>query len=71
VKNEEFHRVKEKKNIVHKRTERKAKLIGHILRRNHLLKHVIEGKIEGRIKVTGRGGRRYKRLLDDLRETRG
>jgi len=29
-------------------------------------KHVIEGKIEGRIKVTRRRGRRHKQLLDDL-----
>ena len=35
------------------------------LSRDHLLKHVIEGKIEGRIEVTGRRGRR-KQLLDDL-----
>ena len=27
--------------------------IGHIVRRNCLLKHVNEGKIKGRIKVTG------------------
>jgi hypothetical protein len=32
---------------------RKANWIGHILRRNCLLKHVIEGKREGRIEVTG------------------
>jgi hypothetical protein len=25
----------------------KAKMIGHIMRRNCLLKHIIEGKIEG------------------------
>jgi len=37
---------------------RKADWIGHILRRNCLLKHVTEGKIEGRIEVTGRRGRR-------------
>jgi len=41
------------------------------LRRNCLLKHVIEGKIEGRIEVKGRRGRRYKQLLDDLKEKRG
>jgi hypothetical protein len=41
------------------------------LRRNYLLKHVIEGKIEGRIEVTGRRDRRHKQLLDDLQETRG
>jgi hypothetical protein len=35
------------------------------------LKHIIEGKIEGRIEVTGRGERRRKQLLDDLKENRG
>jgi hypothetical protein len=39
--------------------------------RNCLLKHVIEGKIEGRIEVMGRRGRRRKQLLDDLKEKRG
>jgi len=43
-------------------------LIGHILCRKRLLKHVIEGKIEGRIEVTRRRGRRLKQLLDDLNE---
>jgi hypothetical protein len=33
--------------------EKKAEWIGHILRRNCLLKHVTKGKEEGRIKVTG------------------
>jgi hypothetical protein len=36
------------------------------LSRNCLQKHVIEGKIEERIKVTERGGRRRKQPLDDL-----
>jgi hypothetical protein len=45
--------------------------IGQMLRRNCLLKHVIEGKIEGRIEVTGRRGRRRKQLLDDVKERRG
>jgi hypothetical protein len=36
-----------------------------------LLKHVIEGKIEGRIEVTGRRGRRLMQLLDDRNEMRG
>jgi hypothetical protein len=31
---------------------------------------VIEGKIEGRIEVTGRRGRRHEQLLDDLKEKR-
>jgi hypothetical protein len=39
---------------------RKANWIGHILRRNCLLKHVIEGKLEGRTETTGR---RCKQLL--------
>jgi hypothetical protein len=51
VRNEEvLHRVKEKRNILHTIKRRKANWIGHILRRNCLLKHVIEGKLEGRIK---------------------
>jgi hypothetical protein len=45
--------------------------IGHILRRNWLLSQAIEGKIEGRIKVRGRGGRRRKQPLDHLKETKG
>jgi hypothetical protein len=49
---------------------RNANWIGLILRRNCLLKQVIEGKIEGRIDVMGRRGRRRTQLLDDLRETR-
>jgi len=39
---------------------------GHFLRRNRLLKHVIEGKIEG----LERRGRRCKELLRDLKEMR-
>jgi hypothetical protein len=38
----------------------------HILRRNCLLKQVIEGKTEGRIDVTGRRERGCKHLLDAL-----
>jgi hypothetical protein len=41
------------------------------LRRNCLLKQVIERKIEGRIEVMGRRGRRCKKLLVDIKETRG
>jgi hypothetical protein len=32
---------------------------------------VIEGKIKGGIEVTGRRGRRRRKLLDDLKERRG
>jgi hypothetical protein len=71
VRNEEvLHRVKEDRNILHTIKRRKANWIGHIMRRNCLLKHVIEGKLEGRIKMTGRRGRRRKQLLDGLREKR-
>jgi hypothetical protein len=31
----------------------------------------IKGKIQGGIEVAGRGGRRSKQLLDDLKERRG
>jgi hypothetical protein len=41
--------------------------MGHILRRNCLLKEVIEGKIEGQKEVT----RRRKKLLDDFGDRRG
>jgi hypothetical protein len=71
VRNEEvLHRVKEERNIVHTIKRWKANWIGHILRRNCLLKHVIEGKLEGRIEMAGRRGRRRKQLLDDLKEKR-
>jgi hypothetical protein len=69
VRNEEvLHRVKKERNIVHTIKIIKANWIGHNLRRNCLLKHLIEGKLEGRIEMTGRRGRRRKQLLDDLKE---
>jgi hypothetical protein len=46
--------VKEDRNVMRTIKRRKANWIGHILRRNGLLKHVVEGKIEGRLAVTGR-----------------
>jgi len=46
VRNEGLHRVQEKRNILHKIKRRKANWIGHILRRNCLLKHFFEGKIQ-------------------------
>ena len=53
------------------RERRKANCISHILSRYCLFKHIVEGKIGGRIKVTRRQGRRRKELLDDFKETRG
>ena len=46
-------------------------IFNHILRRNCLLKQVIEGKIKGEIEVTRRRGRRRKKPLDDLKDRRG
>jgi hypothetical protein len=43
----------------------------HILSRNCLLKHVNEGKIEGRLEETERRGRRSKKLFEDLKEKTG
>ena len=72
VKNEEvLLRVNEQRNILHEIRKRKANWIGHILRRNCLLKQVIEGKIKGWIEVTGRRGRGGKKLLDELKDKRG
>ena len=63
--------VKEQRNILHEIRKGKANWTGHILRRNCLLQWVIEGKIQGRIEVTERQGRRRRKLLDDLKERRG
>jgi len=46
--------VKEERNIVHTIKQKKVNWIGYRLRRNCLLKHVLEGKTEG----TGGWGRR-------------
>jgi len=72
VRNEDvLLRVKEQRNILHEKRKRKANWIGHILRRNCLLQRVTERKIQGGIEVTGRRGRRRRKLLDDLKERRG
>jgi hypothetical protein len=55
MRNEEvLHRVKGERNILHTAKRRKANWIGYILHRNCLLRHVIEGKIEGRTEMMGR-----------------
>jgi hypothetical protein len=61
-------RVKKQRNILHEIRKRKANWVGHILRRNCLLQRVIEGKIKRGTEVTGRRGRRRRKLLDDLKE---
>jgi len=55
VRNEEvLLRVNEQRNILHKIRKRKANCICHTLRRNCLLKQVIEGKTKGEMKVARR-----------------
>ena len=72
VRNEEvLLQVNEQRNILRTIRKRKANWIDHILRRNCLLKQVIEGKIKGEMDVTRRRGRRRKKLLDDLKDRRG
>jgi hypothetical protein len=69
VRNEEvLQKAKEEKNNLHTVNGRKVNWIGHILCRNCLLKHSIGGKIEGKIYVMGKRGRRRKQLLS--KETR-
>jgi hypothetical protein len=62
--------VPEGMSILHTVNRRKANWIGYILGRKCLGKHVIEGKVEGRIEVTWRRGRRHKQLLDYIKEKR-
>jgi hypothetical protein len=69
VRNEEvLQRVKEERNVRQIIKRRKANWIGHILHRNCLLKHVIEGKLEGKTEDEEDDN---KQLLDDLKEGRG
>ena len=71
VRNEDvLLRVNEQRNILHEIRKRNANWIGHILRRNCLLKQV-ERKIKGEMEVTRRRGRRRTKLLDDLKDRRG
>jgi hypothetical protein len=58
----------EERSILQTVKRRKANWIGHMLRRNCLLKHVIEGKIEGRTEVTGRRGRRLSSYCMTLKK---
>jgi hypothetical protein len=55
--------VKEQRNILHEISKRKANWIGHILRRNCVLKLVIEGGIE----VTEKRRRRSKQILNEVK----
>jgi hypothetical protein len=71
VRNEEvLLRVKEQRSNLHEKSKRKANWIGHILRRNCLLRQAIEEKIKGKIGVIGRRGRKRRKLLDYLKESK-
>jgi len=75
VRNEEvqYYKGPRTRGISYKKLKkRKASWIGHILRNNCLIQHVIKGKIgEWTEVMEGRGRRRSKQLLDDLKEKRG
>ena len=64
VRNELSYRGQLGPNILHRITRRKGNWIDHFLCGDCLLKHVIEGKVEGTIDMTGRQGRRREQLLD-------
>jgi hypothetical protein len=51
---EGLQRAKEERNILHTVKRRKVNWTGHILLGNCRLKYVSDGKMEGRIEVTGR-----------------
>jgi len=60
--------VTEERENLHTMKRTKANWICHILRRKSLIKHVIEGRKEGRVEVMRRRERRRKQLLDYLKE---
>ena len=64
-----LHRVRLERKVLQTIERRRTNWISHILRRNCLLEHIIEGRVERRTAVTGRRKRRRKQLLDDLGET--
>jgi len=47
-------RIQEDRNILHTLNRSKGNRIGHIFRRNCILKQFIEGKIDGRIDCDGK-----------------
>jgi hypothetical protein len=60
---EVLYGTKEESSILHTINRRKGTWIVHILRNNCLLRHVIEGKIDEMVEVTGGRGRKCKQLL--------
>jgi hypothetical protein len=68
VKNGVSYRVKEEGFVLHTIKFRNVNRIYINLNKIVLLKHVIEGKTEGKIEVTGRRGRIIMHLLGELKE---
>jgi hypothetical protein len=56
-----LQRVKEERNILQKMKRWKPDYIGRVVGSNSFLKHVVDRKIEGRIEVAGRRGRRREK----------
>ena len=72
VRNEKvINTIKDDRHIQLTTNGTKANWIGQVLCINCLIKHVIEGKVEGRMRVTERQGRRHKQLLDDSKAKKG
>jgi len=59
--------MKEGRGILQTIKERKSSWIGHILRRNLILNPGSKGKIEGKVEVIKRQGRRCKQILDEFK----
>ena len=70
-KEELLKKVKEERNVLQTIKWREANWLGHILRRNYCLKHIIEKKIERKIHVTWRRRRRCMKPLDGVKEKTG
>jgi hypothetical protein len=71
VKNKEtLQRVEQERGILQTVKRKNANSTGHMSRRNCLLKHISEGKLEGRTEVKRGRKIRNKQLLDNLQEER-
>jgi hypothetical protein len=66
MRNEKLQRVKEDRNILHTIKRKKVNRIGHISRRQCILKQGIKENIQGKIGVMERRERISKQLLDDV-----
>ena len=60
-----LQRVKGEGDIIYTITRWRFNWTDHVLHRNCFLKYT-EGKVEGRIGVTGRRGRKRKQLLEEF-----